>query len=417
MRSLLALGMRGTRRLGGFATSTVLQAGASLALIPAIVNAGGLATWSSVVLAQALGQVVATVVGLGYGVTGPAIVARLTPEAGVNYFRVAQRTRCVVAVPFCALLIGAMYTIPNPDPTAGLLGGAPAVIGALSAMFFYVGRVAPLWLLWAETAPRVVLTFAGAFSLAVGAPILIGLALPVLGSALAIILSYLTIRMSVSLPTQLGRSTASDFLVELRTQIGAAGTVALRGIREALPVLVVQAVASELVGAYGLFDRLIRQAFIALTPVTTTLQGWVPRRMAIDNSARPALAAMLVGLTIASVGIPLFALLGGPFVTWISAGTTSPSISETILCGAAISTSMLVSVVGLACLVPLGSIAGVIFGNLAGIATVLIALPAVLLWDSAVTSALAAVVLSNVVQLAVQLAAMKKRVARPVGSL
>ncbi|GJF11104.1 hypothetical protein NGTWS0302_05310 [Mycolicibacterium cyprinidarum] len=413
MRRLLTLGLRGTRRLSGFAASTILQAVASLILIPTVVGAGGLSTWSSVVLAQALGQVAATVVGLGYGVTGPVIVSRVTPEAGVDYFRVAQRTRCVVAVPCFALLIAAMYIIPNPNPTAGLLGGASAAIGALSAMFFYVGRAAPIWLLMAETAPRVILTLAGALSLALGAPLLIGLSLPTLGTALAIAVSYLSIRMSADQPkVGRGKLTFCNLCVELRTQIGPAGTVALRGIREAIPVLVVQAVAAELVGAYGLFDRLLRQAFVALTPISTTLQGWVPRRMAIDNNARSAVTAMLVGLIIASVTIPLFALLASPLITWLSAGTTTPTIAEASLCGAAISTSMLISVIGHACLVPLGSIGGVIFGNVAGIFSVLIALPLTLSLDDSVTGALAAVVLANVVQIIVQLAVMRHRIAK-----
>jgi hypothetical protein len=413
IRRLLRLGGRGSRQLGKYTASTALQAGASLALIPAVIGAGGLTTWSSIVLAQALGQIAATVIGLGYGVTGPATVARLTPEAGVDYFRVAQRMRCVVALPCFAVLISAMYIIPNPNPTAGLLGGAPAAINAFSAMFFYAGRAAPMWLLLAETGPRVVLMLAGALSLALGAPLLIGLSLPALGSALALLVSYITIRMSAHRPQSEGeRLTLSNFCAEIRTQFKPAGTIVLRGIREALPVLAVQAIAAELVGAYGLFDRLLRQMFILWKPVSTTLQGWVPRRMARDGNARPAVAAMYAGLVIASLTMPLFVLLGSPLIKWLSAGTMEPTVAETSLFGAAISTSMLISVIGLACLVPLGSIGGVIFGNVVGIIGLLVALPLMLTLDSSVTSALAAIVLANVVQTVALLAVMKRRIAK-----
>jgi len=210
--------------------------------------------------------------------------------------------------------------------------------------------------------------------------------------------------------TKIARPTVAGVIDELRTQSGPAATIALRGIKEALPVLVVKAVAGQLVGAYGVFDRVLRQAFIALTPVSTTLQGWVPRRMAVDNSARSAVAAMLVGLIFASIIVPLFTLLGAPLITWLSAGTLRPSAMETALCGSAIATSMLILLIGHACLVPLGSIRGIIYGNCAGIVSTLIALPVALKIDSSVASALTAVVLANVVQLGVLAGIMGRRI-------
>lgn len=403
MRHPLALGVRGARRLSGFAFNQILLGAASLVLMPAVIGAAGLEIWSSIVLAQALAAIAATVVGCGYGVNGPAIVATLTAEEGVSYFRVAEGVRSLVAVPSVAFMIGAMFVIPNPDPVAGLLGGIHLVINAFSATFFYIGRAAPRWQLLAEICPRVALMLAGAISLAFGVPLLIGLALPPLGALLAVAISNSTIRWSLRTTPQHPQAQVTRVRGELRKQLGPAASSVLRGCRDALPVLVVTAVAAELVGAFGVFDRIVRQALGVMSSVTSTLQGWVPRRMATEGGARPAVAAMLVTLAMALAVLLLFTWFGAPVIRWLAAGMLTPTFAEIVLCATVIATSIVIQVVAYACLVPLGVIRGVIWSALVGIVGILVATPIMLSAQQSVAYALAAVVIANVVQLVVQL--------------
>ena len=406
---MLSFGLRGARRLSGFAASTILLAVASLVLMPAIIGAAGLETWSSIVLGHALAQIVALVVGCGYGANGPAIVSTLTPEEAVNYFRVAERTRFAIAVPCFAFMIAAMFIIPNPHPIAGLLGGAHLAIGALNGSFFYVGRGAPLWLLITQTIPRAGLMFAAAVSLALGAPLLVGLTLPVLGATLAIVISNLTIRRSVGHTTgELRSNKVTGVIAELRTQLLPTVSAVIRGGTNALPVFVVTAVAPGLLGAFGVFDRLQRQATPALSPVISTLQGWVPRRMAADSSARPVVAALVASFAGAAALVLIFVWLGGPLISWLAAGKLKPTFGEVFLCGLVIATSMLIHVVAYACLVPLAGIRRVIPGDVVGIVTTLIALPIMLILESSVASALGALAIGNVSQLVVQLLMLVK---------
>lgn len=413
MKHAVALGVRGARRLSGFTISMILQAIASLVLVPATIGAAGLEIWSSIVLAQALALVAATVVSLGYPVTGPAVVATQPFDSAINYFRLAERTRFVVAVPCFAVMAGAMFAIPNPDPIAGLLGGSNLAIGAFSGWFFYVGRGAPTWLLWAETGPRVSLTIAGALSLTLGAPLLIGLALPVVGTAIAIALSNISIRMSGQRTNpNMKRPISTSVLAELRNQLAPAASSLLRGGRDALPVLMVTAVAADLIGAYGVFDRVGRQANNALTPVTATLQGWVPRRMAADANARPAVAAAVAGVAVAAVIFVSFMLLGGPLIRWLAAGTLRPTFAEILLLGAAIAINMLMQVINNACLVPLGGIRAAILSNLTGITAICISLTVLLLHEKSLVWALSALVSAYVIQLFMQLLLMRHYIAR-----
>lgn len=418
MRRLLTFGARGGKRLTGFALNQILLGVASLVLMPAIIGAAGLEVWSSIVLAQALAQIAATVVGCGYGVDGPAIIATLSDEDGVNYFRLAERIRLVIAVPSFAFMIGAMFVIPNPDPVIGILGGIHLVINAFSASFFYVGRAAPRWQLWAEICPRVSLMFAGAICLALGVPLVISLALPPLGALLGVAVSNATIRRSVRHVTH-GKSEprAISIRAEFRNQLSPAASSMLRGFRDALPVLVVTAVAAELVGAFGVFDRLVRQVLGVMSAVTSTLQGWVPRRMAAEGGTRPAVVAMLIGFAIACVAFVLFILLGSPLITWLSAGTVIPTSAETALCGSVIATSILIPINAYACLVPLGIIRGVILGAIAGIVAVAIVCPIMLSLERSVAFALGALTVGNLVQLLAQTWLMRSPLASGVRSL
>lgn len=412
MGRLLALIARGAGRLSGFAVSVVLLAVASLFLMPATIGAAGLHVWSSIVLAQALAQIAATVIGCGYGVIGPAVVATLPKIQAIGYFRLAQRTKFAIAVPCLGLMAVAMFVIPNADPIAGLLGGAPLALNAFSAIFFYIGRAAPIWLLWAETAPRVLFMFAGTVSLQIGAPLLLGLALPVLGTVLGIAVSYYSIRNSATAEdlTDGEPFTSSGVLKEIRSQLRPAAASILRGGRDALPVLVLTAVAGGLVGAFGVFDRIQRQALGALTPLTSALQGWVPRRMALEKSARPALAAMAAAFAGASVFMAIFTWIGSPLIRWLSAGTVNPTLGESFLCSAVIATSIMIQVLAYVCLVPLGGISGVIASNLAGIVAVVVALPAAALIERSIEYALGAIVLANGLQMAVQLYVIYRRI-------
>jgi hypothetical protein len=413
MRSALAFGVRASRRLSGFAISVILLAVASLVLMPATIGAAGLSTWSSIVLGQSLALIVQMVAGLGYGVNGPALVATRSLEEGVKYFLLAQRVRIIVFLPCVAIMIGTMFVVPNPNPVVGLLGSAHLAIGSFTGLFFYIGRAAPLWFLLAETGPRAVLMLAGAVSLHLRVPLVIGLSLPALGAVLGMATSTWTIYLSARRLEGKDRSDRTEAVsvwAELRSQLGPMAANLLRGGRDALPVLIVTACAGGLLGVFGVFDRVQRQVVGTLAPVVSTLQGWVPRRMVADNSARPAVLALVASFLASPLFLLVFALAGSPLIRWLSAGEVSPNLPEILWSGAFIATSVLIWVIAFACLVPLGRISNVIYGDLTGIASILIGILAATALEQSVVYILGALVIANVVQIVVQLALVRRSI-------
>lgn len=417
MKHHLLLGVRGARRIGGFGLSVILFAAGSLVLVPATIAAGGLETWASIVLGQNLAVIISVVGACGYDVNGPATLATLTRGESVEYFFVVQRTRLAVALPCYALMVAAMLVIPNADPVAGLLGGAPLMVAIFSPQFYFIGRGDPRSYLLAHTVPHVVLNIAGASALALGTPLLIGLALPVLGAVIAVVASILAIRMSATRTTdKLAQVGDCSVRGQLRTQLRPVGSQLLTHGTRAMPVLMITGVAAELVAAFGVFDRLQKQAATALFPLTASFQEWVPRRIASDKSVRPAIAATSIGF-VAAIGLAgVFTVAGPTLIRWISAGELASTRLEAFLCGAVIATTLLIALVGYACLVPLAGVASVLVANVVGLATIAIALPVMLEIERSLSQALLAVVIGNVAQLLVLLLIMGRRIVQGYGS-
>jgi hypothetical protein len=411
MKHHLLLGVRGARRIGGFGLSVILFAAGSLVLVPATIAAGGLETWASIVLGQNLAVIITVVGGCGYDVNGPATLATLTPGESAEYFFVAQRTRLASALPSCALLVALMLVIPNPDPVAGLLGCAPLAVSIFSAAFYFIGRGDPRSYLLADTVPRVVGNIAGASALALGTPLLIGLALPVIGAVIAVIAPILAVRMS-AIRTTGEPPLVGNFSVrgQLRTQLRPTGSQLLTHGTRAMPVLMVTGVAPALVAAFGVFDRLQKQAATALFPITASFQEWVPRRMATDRNVRPAIAATAIGFAVAVGLVGAFTVVGPTFIRWFSGGELVSTRLEAFLCGAVIANILLIALVGYACVVPLAGVASVLVANVVGLLMIATALPVMLAIERSLSHALLAVVIGNVAQLLVLLLIMSRRI-------
>lgn len=400
MNRLLGLGVRGARRVGGFAVSMILLTLPALLMVPATIAAGGLETWSSIVLAQALALIPITVVAWGYNINGPAAIASMSTEDGLAYFRIAERTRLILSIPSYSILAAMVLIVPNPDPVAGLLGAAPLAVNSFSAFFYYVGVGKPLWFLVLETLPRATSTVVGAIVLTLGAPIEVGLGIPAIGGVCAVLASNAWIRvLSRRHESVVAKDRPVRAMPGLRTQIRAVTASLLTSGVDAMPVLILAGVAPGIVGHYGVFDRINRMYNMALWPVTSTLQGWVPRRMATGGSLRPIGAVLGVGLCVSATLVIGVIIAGPPFIRWLSAGEVVPTPLECLLCGAVIATCFFAALVSNACLVPLKGIGGVVVANVVGAGVTLCAIPTFLLGAHSVSRVLAAVVVGTSAQL------------------
>src|SRR4051794_30938992 len=69
------------RRGGGFAFNMFIVAGSSLVAIPLVIGLAGGNVWAAVTVAQTVGALAAILVAFGWGVLGPATVAKMHADA------------------------------------------------------------------------------------------------------------------------------------------------------------------------------------------------------------------------------------------------------------------------------------------------------------------------------------------------
>ena len=147
--------MRVLSKLAQYATGTVLLAVASLLFIPALIGAVGLTTWGAVAVGQAIAGIGAIVVGYGWGVSGPAAVARASAGEARREYIDSLRTRSVLLILVALAATALTFLIPGLDAPVASVATLPTLAAALTANFFYVGRSQPGQLLLFETLPRV----------------------------------------------------------------------------------------------------------------------------------------------------------------------------------------------------------------------------------------------------------------------
>lgn len=384
--------------MGGFGASMALLAISSVLMIPAMIDSGGLGAWGSIVTGQAVGSVAATVIGYGYGVVGASTIARADDAEARSEYLGSLFTRGVVAVPTIGLVFLFCTLLPGPNPLLAFQASLPVIFGGFTATFFYVGRSSPFRLLVLETVPRFVFTMLGVWAMVSGGSVYEGISLQMGGALLSVLASTAWIlqpwrrEFRPSLRTRpLGAMLREQWHALLSTLL-----VALYG---GLPVLLVGMVAPGSLAAFGVFNKLQRQLAVAISPVSTVFQGWVPRRMRVGVPPRQAMRTALISTALLGALIALaFLLVGDQLFVWLSAGQMEADPLQVALIALVIATGLFQSCLSYACLIPLGGVRSVAVSTLIGI-VVGLGLLVILAAGFGVTGALVAILTGVVLQI------------------
>ena len=107
--------MRSASKAIGYGLSMILLALASLMVIPALIRASGDAAYGALSAGQVIGSVGAVVIGYGWGMAGPAIIARADADGRRAEYVEAMRARLFLCLPVClaCCLIGAFVAGPG----------------------------------------------------------------------------------------------------------------------------------------------------------------------------------------------------------------------------------------------------------------------------------------------------------------
>lgn len=393
--------------MSGFALSIGLLAVASLAAIPVMVSAEGDRGWGAIALGQAVGAIAAAAIGYGWGVSGPARIAVADEPQRRTAYVESVRARLVLFAPIT--LASGLAAAALAPQSAGLaaLGAVTAAAAGVSANWYFVGRGSPFALLLAETLPRVAGTVVGiALMLGGGgaaaglAGMLGGMVAAFLGSTAWILLRSRRHRAVAPKPQRLSR-----ILAEQRHGMGSALGSA---IYIALPLVVVSVVAPAAQPVFALVDKFQRQIGVALQPVITVAQGWVPRRDSAESASRAGSALLVGGALSLLMGLAVV-IAGGPALAWLGSGEIAVVPVAIVLMASFVAVNFFESLVAKALLPSLGRLR---IGAHATIVSTVVVVPLValgaILWGA--PGALAAVVAGLLVRGAVEAVAASRAI-------
>ncbi len=393
--------------MSGFALSIGLLAIASLAAIPVMVTAEGDRGWGAIALGQAVGAIAAAAIGFGWGVSGPARIAVSDGPHRRTAYVESVRARLALFAPIAALSGLAATVLAPQSPALAVLGAVTAAAAGVSANWYFVGVGAPYALLLAETLPRVIGTVVGiilmlgGFGGAAGlGGMLGGMVAAFACSTIWILLRTRRDRALAPRPARLGR-VLSDQRHGMGSALGSAAYIAL-------PLVVVTIVAPAAQPVFALVDKFQRQISVALQPVITVAQGWVPRRDAAQSAARARSALLVGGGTALVIGVAVV-LAGGPALDWLGSGEIAVMPLAIVLMSLFVAINFFESLVAKALLPSLGRLR---IGSHATIVSTLVALPLVavgaVFWGA--VGALVAVVVGLLTRCAVEVVAASRTI-------
>jgi O-antigen/teichoic acid export membrane protein len=395
--------LSGLNKLVGFGLSMALLAIAALVAIPAMIRSSGENAWGAIALGQNLGAFGAMLIAYGWGIFGPAEIAQGDQASRTVEFLASIKVRLILLVPTLVVVVVPSLLLSPLRPDLAAVGAVVAALTGLTATWFFVGLARPYALMALETVPRVAFTVVGIVEMERGADALYGLIWQGVGllaafvASLLWILRYLRYRpgMAAQLPGTLpllkryGGGVASSLGSQLYT---------------VLPLVIVTTVAPLAQPMFALIDKLYRQVLVALLPIVSVLQGWVPRG---EDPAQRVRTMMWWTLGMcATIGVGT--VLVGPWILhFLGAGALTPTAIEIALLAVLLAVTFFVSVLGHAVLGTYRELRALARSTTIG---TLIGMPlvAVGVWFFGVPGALLGMLIGMTVRLSIKLAVTRR---------
>lgn len=389
-------------KLVGFGSSVIVLAIASLAAIPAMVEAAGGSGWGAIALGQSIGAIAAVVLAYGWGLSGPAKIALASSSERRAEYIDSIKVKSVLILPVCLASAGAAGYLESSHRSLAIAGAAQAATIGLTGNWYFVGVARPYLMLILETVPRAMGTVVAIVAMKHGASAVIGLGCIVGGMAagFACVTTYVlssTPRGSL----EPDRAPRRRLVRVLASQRHGVTSHLLSTVYLAVPIVFVATFAPASQPVFALADKIQRQLTSALAPGVTVLQGWVPRASTgatIRRSNAAIGASLLSGLVLAALIVA-----GAPHLMgWLSAGQIAMTWPLIVLMTACIVVGFVEAVLSRAVLASFDRLNAVATATLV---STLIGLPAVALGAKlyGAIGALSAVLAGLLVRLTIEL--------------
>ncbi|WP_187264933.1 hypothetical protein [Homoserinibacter sp. GY 40078] len=333
-------------------TSTLVVAVSSILLVPALVTAIGPHAWSSVAVAQAVGGLGAAVLLFGWGVTGPALVARADTAARHQRNLESIRVRSALTPPVVVATSLCCIALTPEHMGLAVLGCLTTLVTGLSAAWYFLGTGQSWLVLLFEGLPR------SAGNLAA-----IGLALSTNDGQLALgasvagaLLGAVGGTLYVHTSTRRHREVrARRSLVSLlREGFNGVSASIVNSVYGAAPLMIYAALPTSGLTVFTLVDKLVKQALSGFGPIANALQGWVPAAQESDLWRRIRIAAAVGAAAFIGATVTL-ASTGTWVLGWLSGGTITVDWTAGAAAGLLIGLSSMELVLARSCLIALGA--------------------------------------------------------------
>ncbi|MFC8190581.1 hypothetical protein ACFUMH_02825 [Cellulomonas sp. NPDC057328] len=291
-------------RLAGFAAVAIASAVVPLLSVPALTASYGADGWAAVATGMSVGAAAAVVIELGYGLTGPQMVAREGPRARAATLVLSAWTRAMLFVPAAAVASGVAAAVaPHHGGAAALMAAAAAAQG-MATVWFYTGTGRPHLILACDIAPRVVAAGASALLLTHGAPLIVHPAL-LLGASLVAVCVGVTVAVRGTGVRRRIRPRRCLRVLRIQSRV-TTGRLA-SSVYIALPTAMVATVAPLATATFASVERVQRLVLAGLAILPGAAQSWVGS--AQDRRERTRRAWRATGVLVLTGGVAAAALV------------------------------------------------------------------------------------------------------------
>ena len=270
--------------------SVAVTAAANILTIPLLVTTGGANFWANLSLAQAAGAMVGSFTLMGWGVNGPAMLAKVNGANKVGILNKSILNRMPVYGVGLALAICFVFSNEKSNVLEFILFALTASLGGFSLAWAFIGQNSAKGLLYHDTLPRALGQVCGALIFAASKNLMAMAAVSLSGYLLSVFFSWMKLRSLfgnelTQKASNLGHPSQNMFNGVQRKNESVHGTIAswVSIFYLSAPVLFVAQFWPAQLAEYALFERIWKTASAALRPFSQALQGWVPRATNLPN--------------------------------------------------------------------------------------------------------------------------------------
>lgn len=341
----------GLSKIAGYSISMVLLAAVSLVAIPSMVAASGASAWGMIAAGQSVGGVAAVVIAYGWGMSGPAAIARADAAGRLREYAESVVCKLLICLPLGVAAFAIAWAIGGDYGLFAAYGALSTASIGLTANWWFVGLSQPYRLLIFETLPRVAGTVVGILLMQAGASALIG----VLCQLIGMLAAFIACTLWILRPWHLGALRAIQrrhVWRVLGSQRNGLSSTVVSSLYASTPIVLVALIAPGVQPVYAVVEKVQRQVIVGLGPVVAVMQGWIPR-----VSGAALFSRIKRGMLAASIGAVLLGAVmfvaAQELVAWLGGGQIRPTLLTLLLMSVITAVSLVESVASKACLAAL----------------------------------------------------------------